>query len=79
MQNGKDGAVSGWIQELVGVPACSERARLSFAITDHATYEQVRIVECRAVSVSNGVSKFAAFMNGARRFRGDVTGDSSRK
>src|SRR5260221_10665165 len=67
MQNGKHGAVAGWIQELVGVPARGERSRLGLAIAHHATNEQVRIVECGAVSVSKGVSKFAAFVNGTRR------------
>src|SRR5258707_14374393 len=79
MQNGKHGAVAGWIQELVGVPARGERSRLGLAIAHHATNEQVRIVECGAVSVSKGVSKFAAFVNGTRRLRRDVALGSSPK
>src|SRR5436190_10421756 len=79
MQDGKHGAISRRIQKLVRMPTGGERTRFRFAIAYHARDEQVRIIERRAVRMRQRVAKFAAFMNGARRFRCNVTRNSARK
>jgi hypothetical protein len=56
MQNGKNGAIARRIQEFVGVPACRERARFGFSISDHATDQKVRIVVCGSVGVGNRIA-----------------------
>src|ERR1700679_1188325 len=49
------------------MPARRERAGLGFAVADHASDNQVRIVEYCAVGVSQGVAELTTFVNGARR------------
>jgi len=49
------------------LPAGGERPGLSFAITDHTTDDQIRVVKCGAVRVRQGVPEFAAFMDRAWR------------
>src|SRR5207248_9934488 len=72
-------AIANGIEKLVGMPARGQRARLRFAVPDHATDHQVRIVEGGAVSVRNRVAQFAALVNGAGSLGRDVAGHASRK
>src|SRR5215471_17634278 len=76
MQDGQHGAIAGWIQEFVCVPTGGERAGLSFAVADHTRDEQIGVVESGAISVSQGVTEFAALMNRAGRFRGSMAGNA---
>ena len=59
------------------MPTGGQRAGLGFAIADDAGNDEVGIVERRAVGVGEGIAEFAAFMDGAGRFRGDVAGDAA--
>src|SRR2546428_12863973 len=61
------------------MPAGGEGSRLGFAVTDYAADEQVGIAARRAVGMRNRIAQFTAFMNGSRRFRCDVAGNSARK
>src|SRR5215467_10951984 len=79
MQNGEHGSVARRVEKFVGMPARGQRTRFRLAIADDASHQQIRIVESRAIGVSQGVAEFAAFMNGARRFWRDVGGNAARK
>src|ERR1700732_2105697 len=72
MEDGKDGAVANWIQELIGVPACRQRTRFGFTIPDDATDQQIWIVKCCTERMRKGVSEFAPFVNRTRSFRCNV-------
>lgn len=65
VEDGKDGPVMHGIEELVGVPRTGERSGLRLAVTDDAGDQQVRVVECGAVCVGQGVAQFAALVDGA--------------
>lgn len=58
------------------MPACGKCARLGFAVPDDASGNQLRIVEHRAIGMGQGITEFAPFMDGARRFRPRVTGNA---
>ena len=79
VKDGQHSPITPRIQELVRMPACGEGSRLGFAVTDYAADEQVGIVARRAVGMRNRIAQFTAFMNGSRRFRCDVAGNSARK
>src|ERR1700747_1026435 len=79
MENRKNGTIAGGIQEFVRMPTCPQWPGFGFAISNHAAYKQIRIIECSAISVRDGIAKFAAFVNRARRFRSDVAGNSAGK
>src|SRR5476649_1286656 len=72
MKDGKHRAIARRIEKFVGVPAGSQRSRFSLAVADDATDDQIRIVEGRAIGVSQGIAEFPAFMDGARGFRRNV-------
>src|SRR4030095_8815739 len=78
MEDRQDRTVRGGVQELVRMPARGERSSLGFSVTDHAGHHQVGIVECRAISVRQGVTQLAAFMDRTRCFRGYMTWHSAR-
>src|SRR6266403_3044307 len=61
------------------MPTRRQRSALGLAISDDAAHEQIRIIECRTVSVRDRITKFAAFVNRSRRFRSDVAGNSAGK
>ena len=79
MQDGNDGAVASGIQELVGVPACCERAGLGFAVADDAADDEIGIIESGSVGVDQGVAEFATFVDGAGSFRRGVAGNAAGK
>ena len=68
VQDRQHGAVALGVQELVGMPARSQRAGLGLAVADHAAGEQGGVVEHRAVGVQQRIAELAAFMDRARRF-----------
>ena len=77
VQDRQDDAVVDGIEELVRVPACGQRSGFGLAVADHAGDEEVGIVEGRAVGVREGIAEFAAFVDRAGRFGGDVAGDAA--
>ena len=75
MQHRQHGAVARGIDELVGVPAGGQRARLGLAVADDAADEQVGVVERGAVGVHERVAELAALVDRAGRLGCDVAGD----
>ena len=71
--------VAGRIKELVAVPAGREWAGFGLAVANDAGDDQVGIVEGRAIGMAQGVSKLAAFVNTAGRFRRDVARNTAGK
>ena len=59
------------------MPARRERSGLGLAVADDAGDDQILVVEGRAIGVAQRIAEFAAFMNAARRFRGNVAGNAS--
>src|SRR5258707_6489061 len=78
MEYSQDGAVAHWIKELIAMPTGSQRPRFRLAIANDACNDQVRVIKGGAIGMGKRVTEFAAFMNGGRRFRGDVAGDATR-
>ena len=72
-------AVSGWIEELVAVPAGGERSGLRLAVADDTGDDQVRVVERCPIGVAKGIAQLAPFVNAARRFGRDMAGDAARE
>ena len=77
VQDRQDRPVADRGQELVGVPARGQRARLRLAVADDAADHQVGVVEGRPVGVREGVAQLAALVDGAGRLGRDVTGDAA--
>ena len=77
MQDRQHAAVAGRVEEFVAVPAGGQRPGLGLAVADDAGDDQVRIVERGPVSVAQGVAEFAALVDAAWRFRGDMAGNAS--
>jgi hypothetical protein len=65
VQDRKDRAVPGRVQELVRMPAGRERPRLGLAVSDDACHEQIRIVERGAVRVREAVAELSALVDRA--------------
>ena len=51
------------------MPSGGERARFCFAVANDASHDQIRVVECGTVGVTQRVAKFAPFVDRARRLR----------
>ena len=77
VQDRQHAAVASRVEKLVAVPAGGQRAGLRFAVADDAGDDQVRVVERGAVGVAQRVAELAAFVNAARRLRGDVAGNAA--
>ena len=60
------------------MPTCRQWPSLGLAVAHHASHNQIRIVECRTVSVNQRVAQFAALVNRPRRFRRHVAGNPIR-
>ena len=73
----QNGAVGCGVQEFIGVPGGSERACFRFAVADRDGGNKVGVVENGTERVGDGVAEFAAFVDGAGRFGGNVTGNSA--
>ena len=79
MQHRQHRAVALGVQELVGVPARRQCAGLGLAVAHHAAGEQRGVVEHGAVRMQQRVTKFAAFVDGARRLGSRVARNAARK
>ncbi len=77
VEDGEHGTVVDRVEELVRVPGGGERAGLRLAVADHTGDEQVRIVEGRAVRVSERVAELTALVDRAGRLRRDMTRHSA--
>src|SRR6202158_3067363 len=78
MKDGKHRAIARGVQKFVGMPTGSQCPGLSFAVADDATDDQIRVIEGGAIGMSQRITQFAAFMNGAGGFRRYVTGNPVR-
>src|ERR1700719_4418461 len=79
MQDGEHGAITGGIQKLVGMPTGGQGAWFRFAVAHNAADQQIWIVECSAVCVSNGVAQLAALVDRTGSFGGDMAGNFARE
>jgi hypothetical protein len=59
----QDRAVADRIEEFVRMPTRGERAGLGFAIAHDTGHNQVRIVECGAIGMSERVTQLPALMD----------------
>src|SRR5215467_1065976 len=78
MEDGKDCAITLWIQEFVGVPTGGERAGLGFAIAYNTADEQIRIIKRGAIGVEQRISKFPTLVNRSRSIGRGMAGNSTR-
>src|SRR3984893_12971603 len=79
MQNREHGTVGARVQELVGMPRRRERPGFRFAIADHASDEQIRVVEYGAERVAERVPELAALMDRPWTLRGRMARNPARK
>src|SRR5450755_5088817 len=63
MKDRKNRTITRRIQKLVGVPTCSKRASLRLTVPDDASHSQIRIVECRAIRMNQGITQLTPFMD----------------
>ena len=77
MQNRQHRAVRRRVEKLVRMPARRERPGLRFAIADDGGHDEIGVVERRAIRVTERVTEFAPFVNGAGRFGRNVTRDAA--
>ena len=77
MEDRQHATVASRIEKLVAVPTRGQRARLRFAVAHDAGDDQIRIVECRAVRMTQRVAQFAAFVDAARCLRCNVAGNAA--
>ena len=74
LQDRQHRSVSLWVQEPDPFPRCLQGPSLGLAIPDYTGNKQVWVVECGAESVSQRVTKLAAFVDRPRRVDADVAG-----
>jgi hypothetical protein len=67
------------IEELVGVPARGEGARLRLAVADHAGGDEIGVVEDRTERVRQRVAQLTALVDRSRRLGRDVARNPARK
>ena len=79
VQDREDDTVAARVEELVRVPARSERPRLRLAVADDAGDQQLRVVERGAEGVHERVAELAALVDRARRLGRGVAGDAARE
>ncbi len=77
MQDRQDNPVAHRIEELVGMPARRQRARLRLAVADDTGHDQIGVVIGGAIGVGEGVAEFAAFMNRAGGLRRHMAGNAA--
>ena len=63
----------------VRMPRRRQRTGLRLTIADHAGRDQIRIVKNRAERVRERIAQLSALVDGARRFRRHMAGDSARE
>jgi hypothetical protein len=79
MQDRQYGTVGDRVQELVGMPRRCEWAGFRFAIADHASDDQLRVVECGTERVAERVSELPALVDRARTLRRRMARNPTRK
>src|SRR5450755_4023797 len=79
MQDRQHGSIENRVEKLVGLPGGRQRAGLRLAVADDAGDDQGRIVERCPKRMTERVAQLTAFMDGTRRRRRDVAGDSAGK
>ena len=67
------------VQEFIGVPCGGEGACFCFAVADRYRCDEVRVIENCAESMRDGITEFAAFVDGTGGFRCNVAGNASRE
>lgn len=61
------------------MPGSREWPGFRFAVTYHADGNQVRIIKYRSIGMRQAITELASFVDGAWRFRGAMTTDSTRE
>jgi hypothetical protein len=79
MKDRQNRAVIRRVEEFVRMPGGGKGTRLSFAIADDASGNEVGIVESCAIGMNQRIAELAAFMDRSRRFRCGVAGDAARE
>ncbi len=79
MQDGQHRAITRGIEKFVRVPARRQRAGFGFTVADHASCNQIRIIEDRAECMRHAITQFTALMDRPRRFRRDVARNAAGK
>ena len=79
MQDRQHRAVARRVEKLVGVPRGGQRSGLSLTVADHASHDEIGIVEGGTVCVTERVAELAAFMDRPGCFRCGVAGDAAWK
>ena len=79
MEDWENSTITDGIEELIAVPARSERTSLSLAVTDHGQSDEIRMVEDSAESVSDGVTELTTLVETTRLFRCSMTANSTRE
>ena len=77
VQDGQYRAVADGVEEFVDMPRGRQRASFGFAVADHGSNDQVRVVKCGPAGVGQHITQFAALMDGTRRFRGAMATDAA--
>ena len=77
MQDWQHGSVASGVEELVRVPCRRKRAGLGFPVADHASHEEVGIVERGSERMDDRVAQFATLVDGTRRLWRDVARHAS--
>ena len=63
MQDREHGAISDWIEKLVGVPRGCQRPGFRFAVADHHQADERRMIKGRAEAVREAVTELATLMD----------------
>ena len=77
VQDREHGTVADGVEELVGVPACRQRAGLRLAVADDAADDEVGVVEGGPVRVRERVAELAALVDRSGRLGGHVRRNAS--
>ncbi len=70
-------AIADRVEKLADMPGGGQRASLGLAITDDRRDDQVGIVKGRPAGMRQDITQFAAFVDGAGRFRGAVAANAA--
>ncbi len=79
VEDRQHGPVLRRVEELIGVPACGQRAGLGLAVTHDAGDNQIAVIEGRAEGVTKAVAQLAPLVDRARCLGSDVAGDAARE
>jgi hypothetical protein len=79
VQDRQHSAVAYRVEKLVGMPGRGQRAGLCLAIADHASRDQLGVVEHRTKRVAQGIAQLATFMDGAGALGRNVARNAARE